>query len=403
MSVSKYILNQVPFEPKYEEIKDQIDVSQYVENKVSVKIKTFNKKLTITVALSILIFVVGLFFVVDNKFNIGKLSDSIENPNIKTTKLHSDVNVYFNDYDLISDFNYIFIGQVIEEAETKQYDGKGTPVPYTFYKIKEIQFMKGEKPEKEGLICFYGGMESKDLRVLCEFNDEILIEGQYYLFLMNKRKEDSSNARIGENDYVLARNDQKVLLDGYDENKSLLEQSKKIQYSINRVLNIVNKELNVDSFEMPTFDSKEELVDYYDYIAIIEISYSFPIMNLESIGEGSDIPANRYGFTRLYSYKELYYTASSYEGNVYAYSTNFWNDNSFENSIPVLEEGSCYLIFANKKDLNDQNTRIGDDDYVLYGVNQVVKIDQSIINELYGKNEEDVKMILESYFPVYNN
>ena len=34
MKVSKYILNQVPFEPKYEEIKNQIDVSQYTRKKV---------------------------------------------------------------------------------------------------------------------------------------------------------------------------------------------------------------------------------------------------------------------------------------------------------------------------------------------------------------------------------
>ena len=183
MKTSEYILSQVPFEPKYDEIKDQIDVNQYVEKKVTVKIRTLNIKQKMAIALTVLILFVGIFFVIDNKINVGKLSDSIGNPNIRTKNIHSDVEIYANDYELIKTFDYVFIGQVIEEVETKQPDGKGITVPYTFYKVKEMQFLKGEKPEKEGLICFYGGMQSKNFRVLCEYNDELLIEKQYYLFL----------------------------------------------------------------------------------------------------------------------------------------------------------------------------------------------------------------------------
>ena len=400
MKTSEYILSQVPFEPKYDEIKDQIDVNQYVEKKVTVKIRTLNIIQKMAIALTVLILFVGIFFVIDNKINVGKLSDSIGNPNIRTKNIHSDVEIYANDYELIKTFDYVFIGQVIEEVETKQPDGKGITVPYTFYKVKEMQFLKGEKPEKEGLICFYGGMQSKNFRVLCEYNDELLIEKQYYLFLMNKRAENSVNStRIGENDYVLARNDQKVLLNGYDENKSFLEQSENINYTISRVSNIINKELNNYSFKIPTFNSVEEIVAYYDFINLVKV-YPSGVFDLEGGGMGSEIPAALYGYNFMYTYK--YNGNSSSYKKIYAYGTNFWEgEKVFENYTPLLEDGGCYLIFANKKDSNDQNNRIKGDDYVLYGIHQIVKIDESILNEyFYDKSSEEVKKFIESYFPL---
>jgi fructose-specific phosphotransferase system component IIB len=352
------------------------------------------------IALTVLILFVGIFFVIDNKINVGKLSDSIGNPNIRTKNIHSDVEIYANDYELIKTFDYVFIGQVIEEVETKQPDGKGITVPYTFYKVKEMQFLKGEKPEKEGLICFYGGMQTKNFRVLCEYNDELLIEKQYYLFLMNKRAENSVNStRIGENDYVLARNDQKVLLNGFDENKSFLEQSENINYTISRVSNIINKELNNYSFKIPTFNSAEEIVAYYDFINLVKV-YPSGVFNLEGGGMGSEIPAALYGYNFMYTYK--YNGNSSSYKKIYAYGTNFWEgEKVFENYTPLLEDGGCYLIFANKKDSNDQNNRIKGDDYVLYGIHQIVKIDESILNEyFYDKSSEEVKKFIESYFPL---
>lgn len=412
MKDSKYILSKVPFEPKYDVIKEQVDVNQYVDKKVAVKIKTLSIKQAMILTLSILILFVGVFLFLDNKFNIGKLSDSIGNAKIKTVYISSDIILYENDYELVNAFDYVFVGKIIEEVETKQYDGTGTNIPYTFYKYKEVEFLKGEIPEKEGLMCFYGGLESKYQKHLFNWNDEILEEGKYYLFLTNKRVENSVNKRIGENDYILGHNYQKILLEGYDEEKSINEQNKNINYTINRFLNIINKELHNEVFAIPTFNSKEELVAYYDYIAIIQISYSMSIFDLESSGDGSDIPAARYKFTRLYAYKESDSTISSYEGNIYAYGTNFWeNEKSFENYTPVLEDGGYYLIFVNKKDSNDQNTRIDNEDYVLYGIDQIIKLDEIVVNEnlyyqvnenYYNKDKEEVNKFIESYFLLNN-
>ena len=72
-----------------------------------------------------------------------------------------------------------------------------------------------------------------------QVHDELLIEGQYYLFIMSKRTETSTEKRIGENDYILGRNDQKALLDGYDETKAFNEQNENIMYKVNRISNIL--------------------------------------------------------------------------------------------------------------------------------------------------------------------
>lgn len=400
--VSDYILNEVPFKPNYDAIKDKIDVNQYIEKREIIKKRTINIKLVTSVVLSILILCVGFFFLIDYKFNLGKLSDTIGNPNI-TTKYSrlNDVIIYDNDYELLKSCDYIFIGKVIEEVETKQYDGTGYKVPYTFYKIKEVEFLKGEKPEGDGLICFYGGMKSKNTRALFEFNDEILQEEKYYLFLMHKRVNDPNNfpnERVGENDYILARNDQKVLLDGYKENKSLNEQNDNIQYMINRFSNILNKELKNDCFEIPTFISNEEKIDYYEFVAVVQV-YPIGIINLEGTGKGSDIPAVRYGFQPLHIYK----WNSEYLNNrkIYVYGTNFWEgEKIFDNYVSVLEDGGCYLIFANKKATNDSNTRIGDEDFVIYDSHQIIKLDGYIPNYNISNQNDEIKEIIEAYFPL---
>lgn len=396
MIVSQHILSKVPFEPKYDEIKQKINISQYLEKKVSIEKKKFNIKLVDSLALSILIICIGIFVFNNNLSDTVKLSDTIGDLNITTKYDKSDVVIFDSDHELIETFDYVFIGKVIEEVETKQPDGTGTSVPYTFYKIKEIEFLKGEKPEEEGLICFYGGMESKDVRMLCEFNDELLVEGQYYLFIMSKRTENSTNKRIGENDYVLARNDQKVLLEGYDETKAFNEQNENIMYTINRISNILNKKLKTDYFEIPTFNSNQEMVDYYELVAVVQV-YFKGIINLEGTGENSDIPAVRYGFRYLYSYK--YNEEFRYSKNLYAYNTNFWEEElDVKNYTPLLEDGACYLIFANIKDSNDTNTRVAEDSYVIYDKHQVIKLEGYNPNLHISHQSEEIKEFIQSYF-----
>ena len=103
----------------------------------------------------------------------------------------------------------------------------------------------------------------------------------------------------------------------------------------------MKKEIKTDRFKTQTFNSNQEMVDYYEFVAVVQV-YFKGIINLEGTGENSDISAVRYGFR--------------YSKNLYAYNTNFWEEElDIENYTPLLEDGCCYLIFANIKDSNDPN------------------------------------------------
>lgn len=80
---------------------------------------------------------------------------------------------------------------------------------------------------------------------------------------------------IGKNDFIITNNDQKILLNGYNPNLSLTEQNDNIQFIISRYQNIVNQQIGNESLNIPSFSSKEELVNYFDYIAIVQIHEHF--------------------------------------------------------------------------------------------------------------------------------
>ena len=60
-----------------------------------------------------------------------------------------DIQVYDHDKAFIDKHEYVFIAKVNDLVKTKQYDGTGTDIPYTFYSIDQIEFIKGEKQVNE--------------------------------------------------------------------------------------------------------------------------------------------------------------------------------------------------------------------------------------------------------------
>lgn len=160
----------------------------------------------------------------------------------------------------------------------------------------------------------------------------------------------------------------------------------------------MKKEIKTDRFKTQTFNSNQEMVDYYEFVAVVQV-YFKEIINLEGTGENSDISAVRYGFRYLYSYK--YNEEFRYSKNFYAYNTNFWEEElDIENYTPLLDDGCCYLIFANIKDSNDPNTRITEDSYVVYESHQVIKVEGYNSNLHVTLQSEDVKEFIQSYIPL---
>ncbi len=307
-----------------------------------------------------------------------------------------DIQVYDHDKAFIDKHEYVFIAKVNDLVKTKQYDGTGTDIPYTFYSIDQIEFIKGEKQSDESLLCFYGGRKYIFFYSLLNSNDERIQENEYYLFIANQKAKNSTNRRIGKNDFIITNNDQKILLNGYNPNLSLTEQNDNIQFIISRYQNIVNQQIGNESLNIPSFSSKEELVNYFDYITIVQIHEPF-IRHSNGNGMGSEIPAVAYRFGSCH-----YLKGSLLEGNnkaLYCYGTNFWEDEgkTFDHYVSLLNQDEVYLMFANTKEKDCQNTRIGENDFVIMDNYQLILLENYDINQTYDKQSAAIMNLIQEY------
>ena len=168
-----------------------------------------------------------------------------------------DIQVYDHDKAFIDKHEYVFVAKVNDLVKTKQYDGTGTDIPYTFYSIDQIEFIKGEKQSDESLLCFYGGRKYIFFYSLLNSNDERIQENEYYLFIANQKaknstnqrigendfantkEKDCQNTRIGENDFVIMDNYQLILLENYDINQTYDKQSVEIMNLIQEYQNLL--------------------------------------------------------------------------------------------------------------------------------------------------------------------
>jgi len=65
--------------------------------------------------------------------------------------------VYFKDISEAAEWaDYVFIARVEKKLYTKQYDGTGFRMPYSYYSLADIQFLKGEDACDK--LLFYGGV-----------------------------------------------------------------------------------------------------------------------------------------------------------------------------------------------------------------------------------------------------
>lgn len=147
---------------------------------------------------------------------------------------------YSTDQEFLDAHESIFVGKIIKEAETNQYNGSGINIPFTFYEVEILDYIKGSGDKKER-ICFYGGKVYLNTWELYTENNEIPEVNQYYLFFTNRTS--GTNIRIKENDYIIAQNQQKILLQDYDSSKELYKQSDSILQIISKYTELLNKSL----------------------------------------------------------------------------------------------------------------------------------------------------------------
>ena len=150
-------------------------------------------------------------------------------------------------------------------------------------------YNKGEI-EENTLLCFYGGRKSFKEEVYLKENNELIKENEYYLFFTYQNG----------NDLVLSQNNQKVILDDFDESLPLGEQTGNCRYLLKRFLNVINKQIGNERWYIssPVLPPKKELANIYDYNSIIKINNKIPV-DLYTDGEGSDVATMFYNIVTI--------------------------------------------------------------------------------------------------------
>ncbi len=149
----------------------------------------FNIGPAIAVSLAVGIFALNYF-----------TNDSPENPIIKTIE-------YSNTFDLadtrqlVGWSDNVFIGKVLEQSGTKSLDG----IPETQFKVEVTDQIKGEL-DGTVIVNQQGGYEDKEL-ILVE-GDQLLKDGQLYLFVTKHLKEESWHTLVPVYGDILITNEE---------------------------------------------------------------------------------------------------------------------------------------------------------------------------------------------------
>lgn len=379
--IFKSLENDIPFVPDYSTIQDKIQIDQYTKKEL--KEKKYILKFGFVSIITIFIFVAAATFGISYK---------IKEPKIKYVE-QSSVLIFNHDKEFVDNYENIFVGKVLDEVQVKQYDGTGMDIPYTFFKVEQIYILKGNKNYDNNLLCFYGGYKNKMEIELLKNNDEIVEKEQYYLFFVNINK-DNSSTRIGLNDYIISNNNQKILLENYDENKELINQNQNVLTIVNRYNNIINKNLANEKLDIKEYKDKKEIYDAFTFVSIIRVRDFVPF-NANGEGIYSEIVSSYYKVEVLKNFKN---NVDDIMKNLYCYGTNFWDD-VYKDShcVDVLKKDSVYLLLANECSDNENNTRIKIGDFVVMSNYQLVELKDYQIEKSYEKQNNIIKEIIDEY------
>lgn len=384
------ITSDVSFNQDYSSIKDKINLD-YLEKSTI----TMSKRLKYALVLSILlVFLLSFSIIILNGKN-------------KVSYIDSNIILYDNDKEFVDAHDFIFVAKVEKLQYVKGYDGTGTDIPYSFYSYSNpVYLKKTSQTINDNLLCFYGGKNKIFGTELLRTNSVMLEEGSYYLFFVNQ-KNGSTNKRINDEDFIIHSNIQKIKLDSFDYTKSLISQNKIIQPLINRYLNIINKNININMLNTPTFLDKEVLVNAHDYMAIIYIEGpSYEILNDSFKSEYMSSTLNQSAeiVSSIYEINVLDYlkgTASYISNRLYCYNTNYWNEVvKPADSINVLNKGDVYLMIANINETIEDNLRIENGDFVVMRNYQLIKLENYDIEKNYKKQEQNILDIINNYYNV---
>lgn len=371
------LANDIPFEPNYNLIKDKIKINQIEEKEYKIKNRNFKIKFIGILSLMVLIILGGFLIFSDSKINYKEMSNIL---------------IYNNDKEFVDHYDCIFVAKVVKELETKQYDGTGMDIPYTFYQFSLVEVLKGKLDVTDNVLCFYGGNSGYKQMELFKTNDIMLDEEQFYLLFANKVAKESKRNNI--NDLVLSNNNQKIKMIDYNGDKLLSEQSTNILSVIKRYRNIINKTLGNEILNIETITNKKEMKNIFDFVAIIKIN-SPTVFNSNGDGIYSEIVSSSYSIEILECFKG---NTKDINSILYCYGTNYWpGELYFENYVDILENDNVYLLFADICENNINNTRVNSGDLIIKDNYQIISLKNYDINKNYVKQSEEIINVIKEY------
>ena len=141
-------------------------------------------------------------------------SNNIESVKNNIMYLHADYNKDYSQINLLDEYDYSFVGIIDKYITTKEYDGTGTNIPYTYYRVIVLDVIKGQL-DNDVIIKFYGGKASNGETILLN-NTKIPEKGKIYKFYCNKTKYSPiQDTRTIENSYVINSEYNMTLLEDY--------------------------------------------------------------------------------------------------------------------------------------------------------------------------------------------
>ncbi|XMB68011.1 hypothetical protein RI065_05715 [Mycoplasmatota bacterium zrk1] len=164
------------------------------------------------------------------------------------TKVQPEVVVYADYPEPLTDvsekiekYDYIFIGHIVEELETLQFEGYGSSMPKTRYSVDVLMKLKGEMEDKI-VIQIIGGVNEEGLLRSYE-NNELPEVGSIMLIFSKKFEEydpkDDPRNELGV--YCPGPTAEAIdLLQNYDLNKNALQQADDIIEKINEINLIID-------------------------------------------------------------------------------------------------------------------------------------------------------------------
>jgi len=149
---------------------------------------------------------------------------------------------YSNIEQKIDNRDYIFIGQVKKMYDIKKFDGSGIQMPYSYYKVDVEKVLKGEIENSNIIITYFGGIVDNKLFIINYYEksfEEILpLEGEYYLFSVNKVKNgDDEISRLKKDSYIVDSSYSMIYLENYEVNR---DKSKDIVKKHEEIINNTN-------------------------------------------------------------------------------------------------------------------------------------------------------------------